>query len=120
MDFQDIGDEFLVEDVETIVKSAIGSVLSDVLYIPKKVNEWSNSIITGTLKGLQSLNCPSKYVVTVIMMQKNGAGLMSVASTFWDADKDGLCKVRWENSTIHCIVTVYGLSVNIDNRVELD
>jgi Tctex-1 family. len=120
MDFQENGEEFSVEDVETVVKNAIGSVLNGVMYIPKKVNEWSNSVITGTLKGLQSLNRPFKYVVTVIIMQKNGAGLISVASTFWDTSKDGLCKVTWENGTIQCIVSVYGLSVNIDTPTETD
>ena len=120
MDFQEIGEEFIVEDVETTVKSAIGSVLSDSSYVPTKVNDWSNSIISGALKGLQSLNRPYKYVISVIIMQKNGAGLTSVASTFWDVSKDGLSKVTWENNTMHCIVTVYGLSVNIDSVADMD
>ncbi len=47
-------------------------------------------------------------------MQKNGAGLVSAASTYWDTSKDGLCKVGWENGAMHCIVTVFGTSVNVD------
>ena len=79
-----------------------------------KINDWSNSIISAALKGLQSLNRPYKYAITVIVMQKNGAGLVSAASTYWDTSKDGLCKVVWENGTMHCVVTVYGTCVNID------
>lgn len=45
-------------------------------------------------------------------MQKNGAGLYTTATTFWDTKKDGMCKVPWENSTMHCIVTVYGLAIS--------
>jgi len=120
MDFQELGEEFLVEDVETTIKSAIGSVLNDTMYTSKKVNDWSNNIISSALKGLQSLNRPFKYVLTVIIMQKNGAGLTSAASTFWDTSKDGLCKVTWENNTMHCIVTVYGMAVNIDSPTEMD
>jgi dynein light chain Tctex-type 1 len=60
------------------------------------------------------LNRPYKYEITVIVMQKNGAGLVSAASTYWDTRKDGLCKVVWENGTMHCVVTVYGTCVNID------
>ena len=52
-------------------------------------------------------------------MQKHGAGLVSAVSTFWDVNKDGLCKVTWENSTMHCIVTVFGISVNIESREDL-
>jgi len=119
MDFQEIDEEFAVEDVETVIKSSIGSVLNDTMYNPKKVNDWSNNIIAGALKGLQSLNRPYKYILTVIMMQKNGAGLVSSVSTFWDLNKDGLCKVTWENNTMHCIVTVFGMSINIESQPEL-
>jgi dynein light chain Tctex-type 1 len=79
-----------------------------------KINDWSNSIISAALRGLQSVNRPYKYAISVIIMQKNGAGLISAASTYWDATKDGLCKVAWENGAMHCIVTVYGTSVDID------
>ena len=74
-----------------------------------------SSVISEVLKGLQSLNRPYKYVATVIIMQKNGAGLVSAASTYWDTTKDGLCRVTWENASMHCIVTVYGLCLNVDS-----
>ena len=111
---------FSIEDIETVIKSAIGSVLTDADYKSNKVNDWSNSIISAALKGLQSLNRPYKYAITVILMQKNGAGLVSAASTYWDTNRDGLCKVMWENGTMHCVVTVYGTSVNIDNTDDDD
>lgn len=120
MEFQELGEEFAVEDVETVIKNAIGVVLNDTSYTPNKVNDWSNNIIAAALKGLQSLNRPYKYVLTVIIMQKNGAGLVTATSTFWDTSKDGLCNVTWENNTMHCIVTVYGLSLMIESPSEVD
>eukprot|EP00618_Florenciella_parvula_P040317 CAMPEP_0119476042 /NCGR_PEP_ID=MMETSP1344-20130328/6713_1 /TAXON_ID=236787 /ORGANISM="Florenciella parvula, Strain CCMP2471" /LENGTH=53 /DNA_ID=CAMNT_0007509723 /DNA_START=717 /DNA_END=878 /DNA_ORIENTATION=+ len=53
-------------------------------------------------------------------MQKNGAGMSTAASMFWDSSKDGRCVVPWSNKTMHVIVTVYGCAVNIDNAAELD
>jgi dynein light chain Tctex-type 1 len=76
--------------------------------------------------------------VTCIIMQKNGAGMHTAAAAFWDTRKDGaccsfsihfklaivfvtapfflttlgMCKVPWENATMHCIVTVFGLAVS--------
>ena len=50
-------------------------------------------------------------------MQKNGA-LASAASTYWDAERDGLCKVMWENQTMHCVVTVFGTCVETGVNVE--
>jgi dynein light chain Tctex-type 1 len=118
MEYIESTDEFNVEDVETTIKSAIGMVLSDTMYTSNKVSEWSNSILSNTLKGLQSLNQQFKFAISVIIMQKNGAGLVTTASTFWDVDKDGLCKVVWENTTTIAIVTCYGLCLNIDSKDE--
>jgi len=112
--------QFPAEDVETVVKNTIGTVLESASYNPRKVNDWCNSIIDSCLKELQSLSRPYKYVLTAIIMQKNGGGMVSSASMWWDTTKDGHCKVTWENGTMHCVVTVYGMSVNIDNPTELD
>uniref|UniRef100_A0A6U1NWB1 Dynein light chain n=1 Tax=Fibrocapsa japonica TaxID=94617 RepID=A0A6U1NWB1_9STRA len=120
MEFQDDAAEFSQEDVETTAKNAIRSCLDKHNYQAKKVDDWTNTIVDTCLKELQSMNRPYKYVVTCIIMQKNGAGMNTTASMFWDTTKDGLCKVYWENHTIHCIVTVFGLAVHIDNQNELD
>ena len=109
---------FVAEDITTVVSSAIGSVLSNASYTPNKTKDWSNSIIQSSLKGLQSLNRPYKYCLTVTLMQKNGAGLVSAASVYWDPTKDGVCKVSWENETMHCVVVVFGVSVNVDDAPE--
>lgn len=118
--FQDENAEFSVEDVEGIVRSAIHNSLNEHSYNSKKVNEWTNNIVTNCLKDLQALARPFKYIITCIIMQKTGAGLNTTASMFWDTTKDGYCKVPWQNQTMHCIVTVYGLSVNIDDPQDID
>ncbi|GMH84647.1 hypothetical protein TL16_g09983 [Triparma laevis f. inornata] len=120
MDFQEGGEEFSSEDVETVIKNTIAIVLESAMYNPKKVNDWCNSIIDSCLKELQSLSRPYKYVITAVIMQRNGGGLVTSAATFWDGQKDGVCKVSWDNETMHAVVTVYGLSVNIDNQSEMD
>lgn len=102
--------EFLVEDVETIVKAALQGVLADTAYEEAKLHQWSNAVIDNCLKGLAGLGKPFKYVVSCILMQKTGAPLHTAAGAFWDTKKDGICKVPWENATMHAIVTVFGLS----------
>ena len=119
-DYQDDAAEFLVEDVEAIVRGAIHNSLNEAQYNSKKINEWSNNIVTCCLKELQTLARPFKYIITCVIMQKTGAGVNSSTSMHWDASKDGLCKVPWQNATMHCIVTVYGLSVNIDDPQDAD
>jgi len=118
MDYNNDDQEFNGEDVERIIKSAIVDNLAEVSYKTSKINDWTNSIISDCLKELQSLNRQFKYVITCIIMQKNGAGLDTVASFYWDQSKDGYCKISWQNPTLHAIVTVYGMSVNIDDPNE--
>ena len=118
--FQDDAAEFSVEDAEAIVRVAIHNTLNEHSYNAKKVNEWSNSIVTHCLKELQALGRPFKYIITCVIMQKTGAGLNTTTSMHWDTAKDGYCKVPWQNQTMHCVVAVYGLSVNIDDPQDVD
>jgi dynein light chain Tctex-type 1 len=114
--FQDDNAEFSAEDVEIVAKKAIQSVLNGQIYNNKKVNEWTNAIVTSCLKDLQHLERPFKYVISCIIMQNNGAGMVSSASMFWDGSKDGHCKSTFDNQTINCIVTIFGVSVNIEDQ----
>ncbi len=47
----------------------------------------------GCLKELKALEKPYKYVISCIIMQKNGAGIATAASMTWDLDKDQYCQV---------------------------
>ena len=107
---------FSVEEIESIVSKSIEMILmNEEMYKNKKVNEWTNSIITTCLKDLQHLEKPFKYVVSCIIMQNNGAGLVSAASTFWDHNKDGFAKVVWKNESIYCLMTVFAACTNIED-----
>eukprot|EP01029_Cantina_marsupialis_P029402 TRINITY_DN780264_c0_g1_i1.p1 TRINITY_DN780264_c0_g1~~TRINITY_DN780264_c0_g1_i1.p1 ORF type:complete len:120 (-),score=20.02 TRINITY_DN780264_c0_g1_i1:184-543(-) len=104
--------EFIVEDIEQIVKVSIEQTLSNCSYNQKKVDDWTNLVIENCLKGLQGLNRPFKYIVSCIIMQKTGAGAHTASTCYWDMKRDGYCKVPWENNTMHCIVIVYGLAID--------
>jgi dynein light chain Tctex-type 1 len=108
-------DQFPQEDIETIAKNAIVGTLGDCAYNAKKVGDWTNSMTDTILKELQGLNRPFKYVVTTIIMQKNGAGMDTGAAMHWDAAKDGLVCIPWENAEMHVVLTIYGVSLNVDN-----
>lgn len=102
---------FVQEDVAAIIKEAIETVLMPCTYNHTKVPQWTNNVIEGCMKKLKDLNKPFKYIVTAVVMQKNGAGLHTATSCFWDNTSDGSATVRWENKTMYCVATVFGLSV---------
>jgi dynein light chain Tctex-type 1 len=109
--------EFVTEQVQEIMKKSVVNVLQGVAYSKDKVSIWSNQIIDSTLKALAGLNKPFKYVVTCVIMQKNGAPCHSAASCYYDVKTDGhvayqVCGGKDPENpagleTLDCIVTVF-------------
>uniref|UniRef100_A0A2K5I814 Dynein light chain Tctex-type 1 n=1 Tax=Colobus angolensis palliatus TaxID=336983 RepID=A0A2K5I814_COLAP len=97
---------FIVE-VSNIVKEKItigGNVCQH-----SKVNQWTTNV-EQILSQLTKLGKQLKYIVTCVIMQKNGAGSRTASSCFWDSSADGSYTVRWENKTMYCTVGAFGLS----------
>lgn len=103
--------QFVVDEVSAAIKEAIESVIGGNTYQHNKVNQWSSSIMDNCLQQLVKLQKPFKYIVTCVVVQKNGAGVHTASSCFWDNTTDGSCTVRWENKTMYCIVSVFGMSI---------
>lgn len=102
---------FVPEDVTAIIKEGIDSVLTNTTYNHIKVPQWTSNVIESCMKKLKDTGKPFKYIVTAILIQKNGAGLHTATSCFWDNSTDGSATFRWENKTMYCIVTVFGLAI---------
>jgi dynein light chain Tctex-type 1 len=114
------------EEAETIIKDIIIQVLGDSEYKGgEQATKWANSLIESCYKGLVkngnqypgllNLNKAFKYVATCIIMQKAGAGLTTTTATHWDKEHDDFCKVKWENTTMTVLVTVYACALNLDD-----
>ncbi|XP_074038729.1 dynein light chain Tctex-type isoform X2 [Leptinotarsa decemlineata] len=103
--------QFIVDDVSKIVKDTIETVLSGTSYQQEKVNQWSATVSEQCLSALSKMKKQFKYVVTCSIMQKTGAGLHTASSCYWDSATDGTCTVRWENKSMYCVVTVFGLAI---------
>ncbi|XP_059478456.1 dynein light chain Tctex-type 1 [Neocloeon triangulifer] len=102
---------FDADEVSPIIKEAVEKVIGGNNYDQTKVNTWSNSVVETCLGTLCKSQKPFKYIVTCTVMQKNGAGLHTASSCFWDNSTDGSCTVRWENKSMFVIVSVYGLAL---------
>ena len=60
-----------------------------------------------------------KYSVTCVLMQKNGAGLVTSSSQYWEKhDADLYVPVPWENNSIHCIVTIFVSDTELNKKVK--
>ncbi|KAI1895055.1 hypothetical protein AGOR_G00102330 [Albula goreensis] len=102
---------FVVDDITPIIKDAVETTIGNSSYQHNRINQWTSSVVEASLNQLTKLGKPFKYIVTCIIMQKNGAGLHTASSCFWDNNMDGSCTVKWENKTMYCIVSVFGLAI---------
>lgn len=103
--------QFVVDDVSKIINDTIEATIGGSMYQQDKVNTWSAAVSEQCLNALSKLKKAFKYVVTCSIMQKTGAGLHTASSCYWDSATDGTCTVRWENKTMYCIVSVFGLAI---------
>ena len=101
----------IITQISTIIKDSIENAIGGNAYQQTKINQWTSNVVEHCLNHLTKLNKPFKYIVTCNIMQKSGAGLHTASSCFWDNGTDGSCTVRWENKTMYCIVSVFGLQI---------
>ncbi|XP_070781545.1 dynein light chain Tctex-type 1 isoform X1 [Enoplosus armatus] len=102
---------FVVDEVSKIIQESVEAAIGGNAYQHSRVNQWTTSVVEQCLSQLSKLGRPFKYIVNCIIMQKNGAGLQTASSCFWDNSTDGSCAVRWENKSMYCIVSVFGLAI---------
>ncbi|XP_023146337.1 dynein light chain Tctex-type 1 isoform X1 [Amphiprion ocellaris] len=102
---------FVVDEVRKIINEAVESVIGGNVYQHSRVKQWNSSVTEQCLSQLSKLGKPFKYIVNCIIMQKTGAGLQTACACFWDNSTDGNCAVKWENESMYCIVTVFGMAI---------
>ena len=49
--------------------------------------------------------------MTCIIMQKSGAGCVTIAACHWDERKDNCIKVKWEDEYIIVLVTIFAMGI---------
>ena len=96
------------DEVKNFIQTSVEATLGPNTYNAKKVQQWTSQIIETILKQLSAGGKPFKYVgecsvftfpkgrcdfvgrsVTCVVMQKNGAGLYSASTCYWDTKTDG-------------------------------
>mmetsp|Transcript_88074 Transcript_88074/g.229696 ORF Transcript_88074/g.229696 Transcript_88074/m.229696 type:complete len:123 (+) Transcript_88074:77-445(+) len=105
------------DEVEKIVVETLDGHLKEQQYDQEQVPHWINHICETVMAKLSETKKPYKYVVTCAIMQRNGAGIHSATSCYWDAGTDAFLTYVWPrekskdvvNRSMWAIVTVFGL-----------
>ena len=99
------------EQVSQTVKTVILDVLQGKVYQQSKVQEWIDRINSGLIDQLKKLNENFKLISSCMISEQVGCGLTSTSVSFWDEKTDGCVTVKWTNSSVQTVVTVYGTAL---------
>jgi len=110
-DMQENDNRFVAEDVSAQIQQCIEQTLTANTYQQSKIDLWTDQVVESCLGTLAALEKNFKYTVTCVIMQKTGAGLHAASACYWDESTDGSCTVRWENNSMYCTITVFGLAL---------
>ncbi|KAK2957669.1 putative Dynein light chain Tctex-type [Blattamonas nauphoetae] len=102
---------FPVDDVRNVVKDAVVKVLEGKAYDEDKVQEWIDVINSNVIKKLCALQTPFKYISTTVIMEKKLANLHCSCSALWDNVNDGNFVFPWENQSLFCLTTIFGVQL---------
>ncbi|KAI8335106.1 Tctex-1 [Chlamydoabsidia padenii] len=103
--------KFNPEEMTAIIKETVENTIQDAEYSHSKVPSWNATIVETCLKKLRSTNNNYKFIVTCVIMQKNGAGFYAGSSVYWDNIHDGSASYRHETKSLYAITNVFALSV---------
>eukprot|EP01084_Bolivina_argentea_P202373 345787_1 len=98
------------QEVAALVMSSVQDIFqSSLSYNHSRCSQLATQIVDRIISDAMKLPMPRKYVCTCHFIQKNGAGVTSSISTFWDPDSDDHFTHTQENTGMLCITTLYGI-----------
>eukprot|EP00301_Raphidiophrys_heterophryoidea_P023161 c7126_g1_i1.p1 GENE.c7126_g1_i1~~c7126_g1_i1.p1 ORF type:complete len:542 (+),score=88.85 c7126_g1_i1:414-2039(+) len=99
----------LIEVVQNELLQAVNATLSGQAYDALSVKGWSHAISRDAVSQLGNLQRPFKFVVIVAIFKPEQSGFHMVSGCLWDKDADGSVTIRWDNKTIRCVASAYGV-----------
>lgn len=87
----------------------VSSVLEGKTYHSTEAQTWAADISEQVVLALKDISTEYKYGVTCVLLQKGEAGVHISSNYFWDFTRDGSFVVKWENDSMHCVLTVMAM-----------
>lgn len=110
-ELQENENRFVAEDVSQQISETLESLFAGCTYQSSKIDTWIDQVVEASLGKLAGLEKNFKYIINAVIQQKTGAGLHAASSCYWDNNTDGSCTITWSNTTMHVIITVFGLAI---------
>jgi dynein light chain Tctex-type 1 len=106
-------DDLDVDDVNQIVREILEKVLGqEKSFERNKLSEWTDSIVYQCIDEMAKLKKPFKYIVKCFINQRDGAGLYSHSSCFFNDETDLVTNVHWANNLMQSNIFIYAMALN--------
>jgi dynein light chain Tctex-type 1 len=99
------------EVLKASTQTRVQSVIGDAEYKHELVRTWTSNICDAVLEDAKSLCLDYKIMVSVVIVQKNGAGLNTHAAAYWDPTTDGSIAVTVDSKHMVAIVTIFACAL---------
>jgi hypothetical protein len=86
-------------------------ILESKKYNPGKTAEWTETIGNKIIEQMKDIAPNFKYIVSICIVQKVGAGLHCETISYWDSKTDGMIQCKFENESLISLCTLCGVSI---------
>ena len=101
------------QQISDICVSSIKSVLDGQTYNGELVKDWCEKIVRSILNSLSGDEFSGfKYLANALVLSKKSNGVHTVTMALWDPTNDGSETTQWNNESMQCVVTVWGMKYN--------
>ncbi|KAJ8674842.1 hypothetical protein QAD02_010628 [Eretmocerus hayati] len=102
-------EKFKPLSAKEIIHNVLFDQLSTRVYNSEEAHKWCKEISDLIREKVKKLGKQYKYVVNVIIGEKNGAGAKIGCRCVWDTECDTFAYDSFTNETLFCVAAVYAL-----------
>ena len=100
----------LKDGITGMANEKVSEFLGSQDYNQDQVQKWTSQISEELIKALKGVTSNFKFCVSCLILQKGDAGMHMSSTCYWDSNTDGSATIKWENSSMYCILNIYGIS----------
>lgn len=101
----------LAEITTKVALEAMQNTLESKVYNAAKSSDYVEVIGSVIVERMKGISPNFKYVVSTFIIEKVGAGVHYESVSHWDAKTDGAITTKYENDTMICLCSVFGLAI---------
>ena len=104
-------------ELTTMVDGIMRQVLDNKVYNIREAQSWCNRITNEIKIALNQQQKEFKFIVQTNIFQKGDTSPYFGNNYLWNRSSDGSIVVRYENSSLKCVVTLFGMALEKNKNI---